>query len=172
MSVAVDQLNFTFISGGYTVTLGGTSLGQIEDGIRFSYSKAVEEIRGDNFGDTTQDAVMRGVSGYMTIDFTLTEWGKVLSSYWFLGTVFGVMDAGIIGSLLSTKSAALVLTAVANTPAAAGAPSFTTATFTNAVLAPGFNVSHLLAPRLRRIPLQFVALPFTASSVNKFFTLA
>lgn len=155
-----------FISGGYSVTLGGSTLGQIEDGIRQRYSFAGEAVRGDNMGDTVQDVVFRGLSDYMYFDMVLTEYNAsgALAAFWYWSTTFGTIDDGIVGKTLYGLASSLVLTKVAG-------PSATPSTLTAAhcILAPGNSVELLYAPRLKRVPLSFICLPYL-SSTNKFFS--
>lgn len=157
-----------FVAGAYTVTLGGTTIGQVEDGIRLRYSTSVESIRGDNYGDTVQDGVFRGLSDFMYLDMVLTEYNLALaqSAFWYWSATFGTIADGTVGKLLTALAQALVMTKVSGPNAV---PTSLTANL--AILAPGNSVELLFAPRLRRVPLSLVLLPFN-SSTNKFFTLA
>lgn len=154
-----------FLAGGYTVTYNASSLGQIEDGINIEQMLGGEPIRGDNFGDTIQDFVFRG--GDVFVDLIMTEWNAAgaLGAFWYWSTTWGKMDDGKIGTLATSLASALVLTKVAGPNA-----SPTSLTANKAILAPGYPVRHLFAPRLRRVPLRLQLLPYPVSTVNQFFT--
>jgi len=68
------------------------------------------------------------------------------------------------GRLASDIAKALVLTAVANTPAAAGGPA--TLTGAKAIIAPGFNTKQLFESRLRKIPVKMQFLPYVAADAT------
>lgn len=145
-----------FVAGGYTVKWNSVLMGQIEDGINIDYSLGGEEIRGDNYGDTVQDIVFRGGDCFFTMTFL--EWDTVATSLllWpWSATAIGKIDDGYIGRLMSTFAKVLLLEKVTG-------PSQSPASITvgKAVLAPRFNVNQLLAPRLKRLPIRFQALPY------------
>lgn len=155
----------SFISGAYTLTYGGSTLGQLEDGIVHSQVPSGEEIKGDNAGDTLQDGVYRGVNVF--ISFTLIEYNAsaVQALIWpwsathgTLGTIgrllTGVKTVGTPGGAGGTGT--LVATAVAGTPAAA-TPA--TRTYHHAMIPFGQSTDYLLAPRLRRLPIRLVCTP-------------
>jgi hypothetical protein len=87
------------------------------------------------------------------------------AAFWPFAATFGQM--GVVGALLSTYSAALVGTAKAGTNAT---PS--TITFTNAVLAPNYNLSLLFGSRKRNVPLRFQILPYDNAGTDLWFTTA
>jgi hypothetical protein len=72
----------------------------------------------------------------------------------------GVM--GVIGRLRYDLSQALVLTAIAGTPAAS---SPATLTASQAILAANFPWKLLFGPTLRKFPLRMDLLPYTATGV-------
>lgn len=157
-----------FIAGAYLPTFDGSTLGQVEDGISLDYSFASDEIKGDNLGDTTQDDVFRGLAGAMFLEMTLTEFNAagVLAAFWPWSATWGRIDTGIVGQLGTGLAKSLVLTKVSGPNATP-----TTLTALKAVLAPGYPIRLLFAPRLRRVPLRLKLYPYTASSVNQFFTI-
>ena len=144
----------TFIAGAYTVTYGGNVLGQIEDGIETEFTMQSEDIRGDNLGDTIEDGVYRG--GDCFVNFTLTEFNATAAqaAFWPWHAIWG--KYGLVGRLLSGMSSTLILTVVAGTTAVPAA-----LTFPYAILAKGFPLRLLFAPRNRRVPLRMHALPST-----------
>lgn len=157
----------SFIAGAYTAAYGSspTTLGQIEDGVTASFRPSYEEIRGDNMGDTLQDGVYRGVEVF--ISFTLLEadaaglaaliwpWHATLGTMGTIGRLMtNIKTIGTPGGSLGTGS--LRLTAVAGTTAAT-VPA--TRTYHLAMIPNGFDVSQLMAPRLRRTPIRLQVIP-------------
>ena len=155
----------SFIAGGYTLTYGGSTLGQIEDGISHQHSPHYEAIRGDNLGDVLQDGVYRGASVF--VSFTLIEWNATAvqalmwpwsATHGTLGTIgrlmTGIKTIGTPGGAGGTGT--LVATAVSGTPAAA-TPA--TRTYHLAMIPDGADVSYAFAPRLRRLPVRLIVLP-------------
>ena len=157
----------SFIAGAYTLGYGTgpSSLGQVEDGITFSYAPHYEAIRGDNAGDTLQDGVYRGVDVF--VSFTLIEynaagvqalvwpWSNTLGTLGTIGRLMtGIKTIGTPGGALGTGS--LTMTAVASTPAAS-TPATRVCHW--AGIPDGADVNYLMAPRLRRLPIRLQLLP-------------
>ena len=163
------------ISGPYHGSWSGEYIGATEDGFEVEHTFFSEPIRGDNLGDSIQDEVLRGADVY--VNFTLIEWlkagavestGQAGSSIHWATANSGFNGAGdgkvgVIGDVLSEYADSLVLTAVANTPAAAAPASIT---FLGAILARNFPVRVLYASRLRRIPMRMIALPSGVSGAS------
>ena len=168
-------LTATAITGPYHGSWSGEYLGATEDGFEVEHTFYSEPVRGDNLGDSIQDEILRGADVY--VNFTLIEYGKAAivegggastgSIHWptaasgFNGAGDG--KVGVIGDVLSDYGDSLVLTALANTPAAASPASVT---FPGAVLARNFPVRVLYASRLRRIPMRMIALPTGVSGAS------
>ena len=165
----------TAISGPYTVTWNGTSLGVTEDGIELEHVTFVEPVRGDNLGDSKQDGVYRG--GDVFVNFVLQEYsvanlalgpsnGKVWHPY---HQTFGTI--GVVGNIQTNYSAPLVFTAVAGTPAA-NQP--TTVEIFSAILAENFPIRLLFAARHRKIPMRMQALPdeYTGASTPSWYAFS
>lgn len=159
----------SFISGAYTLTYGGSTLGQVESGLQHSYAPSYEEIRGDNAGETLQDGVYRGVNVFLS--FTLLEynatavqalvwpWSATLGTLGTIGRLMtGIKTVGTPGGSAGTGT--LVATAVAGTPAAS-TPA--TRTYHHVMIPNGQNVEYLLAPMLRRLPIRLVCTPGTGN---------
>lgn len=157
----------SFIAGGYAVLLGGSTVGQIQDGCLLEQTLNGEPIRGDNYGDTIQDFVFRG--GDVFMNMVLTEYNATAAktAFWPWSTTWGKIDDGVIGKLGTALAAVLLLTAVSG-PSAASAPA--TFTANKAILAPGFPVQMLFAPRLRTVPIRLQLLPYNETT-NQFFKL-
>ena len=139
-----------FISGKYSLTYDGSTVGQIKDGIRLNHSVFKRLITGDNFADAPQDAIFRGME--MFAEYTLLEYNatKAALAMWPYGSGYLNMSV-VIGTLDSANAKQIVMTALTGTPAAA-APA--TVTFPLAILAEGFPVQLLFAPDLREIPIR------------------
>lgn len=180
-----------FIAGGYTLTYGGNTIGQLEDGFTIRYASGGDQIRGQNLGDIIQNFVIRGEGQNPILDMVLTEYHPqnlttiltVVNALWQLGnnaalgngaSVLGQIDyigylitdtlgatysaggAGLLaGDIVPGAASALVATKISGPNAA---PTSLTAKI--AVLTPGFNVDLLFAPRLRRVPISFMCLPW------------
>lgn len=137
-----------FIAGQYTATLGGSALGQIQEGIELRWQSFKSTIVGDNFAEARQDAVYRGVN--LDALYTLMEYNAAaaLSAFWPWDATF--LDMGTVGVLESSLDKQLILTAVAGTPAAA-TPA--TITLPNCILADA-PTGFTLEPALRVIAIQ------------------
>lgn len=114
----------------------------------------------DAYGNATIDYIYRGGNCYCQFDSKAYKAGST-SPFWPWGAM-GVMvtTAAPIGRLASAVASAFVLTAVANTPAAA-APA--TLTATKAILAPNFSGDLLFNSKLRRVPVRLQFLPYVST---------
>ncbi len=156
----------SFISGAYTATYDTSALGiTAVDSIKINHQVFKQLITGDNFAETPQDAVFRGMAVFL--DFTLNEYNATgaRKAFWPYGTAWGTMSSVIGTTDQATNAKQLILTAVAGTPAAA-APA--TITFPKAILAENYPVDILMGPRLREIPVRMRIYP---NSSGEFFTL-
>lgn len=153
-----------FIAGPFTATFAGAALGETEnDSIRVRWSFHWEPVTGDSMGDSVQDLVYRGASAHADMVLEQFDAAGVQNAFWPYVTGVGLTDWGAHGQVGrihltsgSELAQALVLTAVAGTPAA-GDPA--TLTAARAILAPGFEVHMIFQPRLRKVPLSFLFLP-------------
>jgi len=140
----------SFLAGRYNVTLGGSTVGQLADGTRITHSFSKRLITGDNWGDTVQDAILRGCNMfamYRLLEYNATS-GRL--AFWPYGSSYLNMST-VIGTLDSANASQLVLTALAGTPAAATPASVT---FPLAILAEDFDVEILFAADLREVPIR------------------
>lgn len=139
----------SFIAGQYTVTLGGSTVGQLADGIALEHQAFKRLITGDNFAESPQDAVFRGMSLFAA--YTLLEYNatSARAAFWPYGSTYLTM--GVVGRLDSALIAQLILTAASGTPAASTPASVT---LPKAILAEGFPVSILFRPDLREVPIR------------------
>lgn len=147
-----------FVAGQYTATLAGSTVGQLEQGINLSHSFNKQMIVGNNMGSTIQDGCFQGAD--MTVEYRLMEYNatSALAAFWPYGTTFmKVVSLPGMFDVQNSLYAALVLTALAGTPAATHGPA--SITIPRAILRENFNVQMLLDTTLRVIPIQQRAYP-------------
>lgn len=124
----------------------------------------------DAYGDSILDGVFRG--GNLHLQFTCKAYkAGSIAPFWPWGAL-GVMatTAAPIGRLASNVAAALVMTVVANTPAAV-AGAINTLTASLSILAPNAPATLLFTTELRQVPIRLLALPTdNGSSVFWFST--
>jgi hypothetical protein len=147
----------SFIAGPYTATYKGSALGQTADGYRVSHQFFKRLILGDSYAQTPQDEVYQGAEVFVQMRLIEYDAAGVQSVMWPYGAYMNVGQVGRV-SRQQSLAGALVLTAVAGTPAAT-VPS--SVTLTNAILAEGFPVELLFAPDLREVPLRLRVFPST-----------
>jgi len=153
-----------FIAGHFTATYDGTTLGITDSGYTLEWQFSMEPITGDKYGDTVIDGIYRGGNCFLSAVFNQAELAEIKNAAWaWASEVEGAL--GTVGLLATGLAKALVLTDVDGLPSA-GSPA--TLTASNAILAPGFNVSKLFGTSLRRVPLRFQLLPFGVTPT--FFT--
>lgn len=158
----------TFIAGAYTATYNAVDTGVTKQGYDLSQSAKAEMIdETDVYGRSTIDWVYRGGDAFLQFSSRAYKAGSV-TPFWPYGAL-GVISttAAPIGRLASNIAAAMVLTATANTPAAA-APASLTANLS--LLAPNFDARILFDSRLREVPVRLQLLPFSSSGI-KWFTM-
>ncbi len=150
------------ISGPYTATLGGSSIGMTEEGFRLQVSLHQENVMADDFGDAPIDAVQRGVT--YRVQLISIEYDLIKAAMQRQINALGESKTHV-GKLLTGLAQSLVLTAVAGTPADA-AGMLKTLTATKAILVSDIEV--LLAAKCRKGPVTFQLFPDPAVS-NKAF---
>lgn len=141
------------ISGAYSATLGGTSIGSTEEGFRLIGRQHWEPILSDDFGEAPVDGVQRGVT--YTIQFMAQEYSLIKAAYARQLSALGESKTHV-GKLLSGLAQTLVMTAVAGTPAA-GAGLIATLTATKAICVS--DIELLLSSKLRKGPVTFHLFP-------------
>ena len=154
----------TFISGRYTNAYNGVSVGITDNGFELQQDSSWEQIStSDAYGDSILDGVYRGGSVYLQFESKAFKNGSI-SPFWPWGSL-GVMQtpAAPVGRLASDVASAMVLTAVAGTPAAVAA-SPNTLTGSKAILAPNSSGRLLFTSRLRQVPIRLVFLPTEPST--------
>jgi len=149
-----------FTSGRYTATWNALALGQTADGFRISHSFMKRLITGDKWGETAQDAIIRGME--VSVEFRLIEFdaAAVQSLINPFGTGYAMGDH--VGKLVVQNSfvKSLVLTAAQTNPG----PLPLTSTLYQTILAENYPVSLLMAPDLREVPIRLRAYPGTTGS--------
>lgn len=157
----------SFLAGAYTATWNGETIGQVENGFEVEEPGIgdSEMIRGDTLGpNADQDGVYQPGNYYVSctlLDYDAAAMRAIISPN---GATAGV--PGTPGYLLSALAYPLILTKVAG-PNALPA---TTRTYHKAIIAPGFPIRYLLAPRHRKVPIRFQMLPSVVSTVLRYFT--
>lgn len=159
----------TFRPGEYTMTYGGVAVGMCTSGgknLRFRRkSKPINDT--DRYGLSTIDHINCGADCFLTCTFK--EWNAgVKDAIWPYGTAAFDGLLGLAGVLDSSKAKTIVLTAVANTPAAAAGPA--TLTATHAILAPENDTNVIFGIEETDVPVVFQLLPYDSSGI-RFFTL-
>lgn len=152
------------IAGPYTATLNAATIGFIEDGFDLEQSADGKDlVTGDNLGGSVQDGVYRGGQAFISFTMMVANLAQVKATIWPYG-VLG--EHGQVGRLDSNLAVALVLTAVAGTPASLE-PQTLTANL--AILAENFPARRLFASRARRIPMRLRLYPFDDAGTIRWF---
>lgn len=137
----------TFIAGCYSGAYNAQDLGAQENGFTVRFQARGQEIgESDQWGESLVDLVYRGGRYQILVD-SLTYKPGTIAAMWPWGA-FGT--AGTIGRLASAIARAVVLTAMAGTPAA-NSPATLTAPLS--FLAPGNNVDLLFHSKVRKVPV-------------------
>lgn len=155
------------IAGHYNATYNAVGVGYTEAGFELEQTLKQEVVdESDAYGGSTIDYVYRGGDCFLQWDAKVYKAGSY-APFWPWGTL-GVMatSAAPIGRLASLVAQAMVLTATANTPAAA---SPATLTASKAILAPNFNGRLLYNSKLRRVPARLQLLPSEAAGTITWF---
>lgn len=155
--------------GEYTMTYDGTAIGMCRsDGKSLRYRRKGKPINDtDTFGLTKIDGIALGCDVFLAL--TMIEWNAgVKKAIWPQSTTFdGTL--GVIGRIDSDLAKAIVLTAVAGTPAATLGPA--TLTASKGILAPENDVNIIFGPDETPIPLLFELLPYDDSGTKRHFSL-
>lgn len=163
-AIALD----TLISGAYSGTYNAVAVGITRQGFDLDMTVKQEMIdESDAYGLTTIDWIYRGGDAFLQWTSRAYKAGSY-APFWPFGAL-GVIatTAAPISRLASAIAAATVLTAVANTPAAA-TPATLTAPL--ALLAPNYNGKLLFDSRLREVPVRQQLLPSLSSGTLTWFT--
>lgn len=157
-----------FPTGPYDVTWNGNSVGLMEGSIRCQSQFIADAIRASRYGKTVLEWINQGGAEFVAL--AIKEWNaNAKAAMWQAGSGLGrVREAGtLMGAGGYAKP--LVLTALANTPAAVEGPATRTYPFT--ILLPGHTLDSPFGAEERITPLVFVTLPeIDSGAALKFFT--
>jgi hypothetical protein len=154
----------TIVAGRYTSTYNAVDTGISQEGYNLDQgSKAEMLAASDAFGESAFDAIYRGGDVFMNFECVGYKAGTI-APFWPWGAL-GVMHttAAPIGRRASDVAVPHVLTAVANTPAAASPASVTGVL---AILAPNNSAKLLFSSKVRIVPVRLQYLPYDAGSGN------
>lgn len=158
----------TFIDGAYAGTYNAVAIGMTEDGYDLIQALAEEVIgESDVFGGSLMDYIYRGGAVQLRCDSKEYAAGST-APFWPWGAL-GTMrtPSAPIGRLASNVAQAVVLTATANTPAAA---SPATLTGSKSILAPGQQGTLKFTSKLRRVPIFLQLLPTDTTGTTIWFS--
>lgn len=157
----------TFVVGRYAGTYNAVDVGITENGYETTLELKQENIdESDAYGAALLDYVYRGGNCSLEFDSKAYKAGSK-TPFWPWGAWGGMATtAAPIGRLASAVASAMVLTAAANTPAAA-APA--TLTASKAILSPGFSGKLLYNSKLRRVPVKLCMLPSDSTGTVTWF---
>jgi hypothetical protein len=148
-----------FTTGRYTAVWNALAVGQTQEGFRISHQYMKRLIQGDKFGETPQDAVMRGME--VLVEARLLEWDAAAIqtlifpySNGYVVNSIGKLDVG--GSMAKP----FILTAMETNPG----PTPASQTLGQAILQENFPVNLLFGPDLRDIPIRLRCYPFANGS--------
>ena len=158
-----------FVAGRYSATYDSANVGVTKDpGYELQQGSKAEMIDDtDAWAKSLIDWVYQG--GDVNLQFTSREYlSGALTAFWPYGSL-GVMatTAAPIGRLASDLAKAMVLTAAANTPAAAKPATLTGSL---ALLAPNFDARLLFYPKLREVPVRLALLPSVSTGTARWFS--
>lgn len=153
----------TLIAGSSNMSWDGSDTGITESGYELSWEPKQELInRSDVYGDMTIDTIFLGTDVFIQTEFK--EWKSATLAAAYPWATLG--QIGVISRLGSNVAKALVLTAIAGTPAAA-APASLTGTLS--LLAQNSNPRAMFNARLRTLPCRFMLLPADIAGTLKHF---
>lgn len=151
--------------GPYTATFDAVTLGDFEGSIREQFTAHGQPVRASRFGESIIDGVYRG--GDCFVLMSLKEWiAGTLDAMHPFDANMG--ESGVIGRLMSDIAAALVLTAVTATPAAATGPA--TRTYSKALFTFEHSREIVFGSEERNVPVTFIGFPTEQSATTSELT--
>lgn len=161
----------TFISGRYAGAYNSVDVGITEEGFKITNQFFQELIQeSDAYGQSPIEGLYRG--GDCICEFLCLE-AKAgsYSPFWPWAAAVGQLVSAIpIGSLATDNAQAMVLTAVAGTPAAAGALAPASLTASKALLRENYPTTLLFGTKLRKVPISLRFWPYVSTQVKFFVT--
>lgn len=161
------------VAGPYTFSWNSVAGPFTMSGYKLGVEWKAELInQSDIFGDTLFDAIQRGADVQLSYESRVYAAGATGPFWPYAGGVMGQIytTAVPLSTNIRSLAQALVLTAVANTPAAAAPASLTAS---KAILAPNFRGELLFDSKARSVPVTLQLLPYEGTSGTLVaFTLA
>lgn len=151
------------IFGTYTVTFAGVAMGVMDGGEQgvptiVTQSMGKEITNTDLYGDQLLGYIYRGMRARIMLHCREAENAAVRSALWPWSTEG---RQGVIGQDGYDLSAAVVLTAVAGTPAATKPASLTAS---KCVIKPGFDVARAFGPVERTVKLEMDLMTYNVAA--------
>lgn len=147
-------INPSIPSGPYSATWNGNDIGLFEGPIRLQQNLIGLPVQASQWGQTVIDYIIQG-AGYFGV-VTVKEWTTAAKAFmWPFGSTQGIVDEP--GKLFSAYCQALVLTALAGTPAATYGP--VTRTYNLVATLPGHNLDITCGPMERNVVVAVAVLP-------------
>lgn len=146
------------IAGHYVGTYNSVGLGYTKEGYALHFTTHAEKIdQTDAFGRTLIDLIYQGADISVVTEARLYKAGTTVPFWPWISSFGAIYSAASPMSRRGTDTAsALVLTAVANTPAAS---SPATATGALAILSPENDQAIIFSSQARSVPLKWDLLP-------------
>lgn len=150
----------TLVAGAYTNTFNGAAVGLAAEGYDLQQEVKGEEVRGDYYGESLIDGVVRGANVFLEYENIAYKAGS-LAPFWPFGTLG---EHPTPGQLMSDLAKQTVLTVTSGTPAATYGPASLTAS--KSMLAIGANSRLKFQSMLRRLPIRLQLIPYISSVVR------
>ena len=159
------------LAGAYTTLYGGNALGYTRQGFNLNFVQKGERIEEtDLYGLSLIEIIGRG--SQMTIDTICKLWfSSTYGALWPWASTFGNVytAAAPISRQASSIGGAIVMTVVANTPAAVAA-SPTSLTATKSILSPDQNLQVIFNSVHREVPLRWDVLTIDTTGTGSLFS--
>jgi hypothetical protein len=161
----------TFVDGAYIGTYNAVGIGITEKGFDIIKTLKEEVIdESDQYGGSVLDYFYRGGNCQLRCDAKEYKAGSI-APFWPWGSLGQMRGNGTeIGARASAVAKSMILTAAANTPAAAVGVGPATLTAPGSVLAPGQSGTLTFSTSLRRVPIFLQLLPDEIAGVTRWFT--
>lgn len=160
------------VAGAYTGTWNSLALLYTRRGFNLHFTQRGERVEeSDLYGRSLIDIIYTGAQ--VSIDTTCMVYtANIKTVFWPWTGTFGVVynTTNPIAQLASTAGKSLVLTTVANTPAAAGAGP-NTVTANPSIISPDNDQTLVLNSQLREVPLRFDCLTTDSTGTGSVIAL-
>lgn len=158
----------TIIAGRYSGTFNAVDVGITQNGYELEQGSSAEMVdETDAYGGSAIDAVYRGGNVFLTFESKAYKAGSI-TPFWPWGALGTMLTAAApLGRLASAVASAMVISAVAATPAAA-APA--TLTGPLAILAPNQSARLLYNSKVRNVPVRLQFFPSNSAGTVTWWT--